>query len=245
MSATSETWNLRRPADLCTLWQAFRAARAYLLPLPVKVSGSLDPGSYGETESGRRVPRKTMRSALEPLRRGSQKEEGEQQKQQVRTPNRMVDVLVDIPLFDGLDGEELQTIVRHMNYIDVEPGEYIFKEGDAGAYMCFPAEGVFDVLKKPEKGKSLPICYLRKGQSFGEMSVLDNYPRSATVRARTKGALVTLSRSSFESILAKHPAIGMMLFRKISRMMSLHLRKTSSGFADQLFLLYQKDTVLF
>jgi CRP-like cAMP-binding protein len=98
------------------------------------------------------------------------------------------------------------------------------------------------VLKKPVKGKSLPICSLRKGQSIGEMSVIDSYPRSATVRARTKGALVTLSRSSFEMILEKHPAIGLRLFRKLSRMMSLHLRKTSSGFADQLFLLTQEDT---
>jgi CRP/FNR family cyclic AMP-dependent transcriptional regulator len=243
MSATSKTWNLEQPIDLWTLWKVFGVVRPNFLELPIKVSGSLDPGTYGQTDGASRLSRRTMRSALEPFRMGRQKEKGEQQQEQINTPDKLVNVLVDIPLFDGLDGEELQAIVKYMNHIEVEPGEYIFKEGDKGTYMCFAAEGVFDVLKKPVKGKSLPICCLRKGQSIGEMSVIDSYPRSATVRARTKGALVTLTRSSFESILEKHPAIGLRLFRKLSRMMSLHLRKTSSGFADQLFLLHQEDMV--
>jgi CRP-like cAMP-binding protein len=163
-----------------------------------------------------------------------------QSEKQVETSDTLVDVLIDIPLFDRLDGTELQAIVKHMNYIDVEPGEYVFKEGDKGSYMCFAARGVFDVLKRPVKGKSLPISLLRKGQSLGEMSVIDSYNRSATVRAKTKATLVTLSRDSFEAILCKYPTIGIKLFRSLSRLMSLHLRKTSSGFADQLFLQSQE-----
>ncbi len=152
----------------------------------------------------------------------------------------MIDLLVDIPLFDKLDGAELQTILKYMNYIDVKPGEYVFKEGEKGSYMCFVALGIFDILKKPLKGASLPISSLRKGQSIGEMSVIDSYPRSATVRARTHGALFTLSRKSFQSLLDQHPRIGLKLFQSISRLLCFHLRKTSSGFADLLFSLEQE-----
>jgi signal-transduction protein with cAMP-binding, CBS, and nucleotidyltransferase domain len=214
--------------------------RPDVLQLPDVASGMSASSAPNEKEGVTRLSRKTMRSALEPFKAGRQGDKISEKKP-ATIQERLVDVLIGIPLFDGLDGNELQTIVRYMNYIDVEAGEYIFKEGDEGAYMCFAAEGVFDVLKKPVKGKSLPISNLSKGQSIGEMSVIDSYPRSATVRARTKGALVTLSRSSFESVLTKHPTIGLRLFRKLSRMMSLHLRKTSSGFADQLFMLNQED----
>jgi CRP-like cAMP-binding protein len=64
------------------------------------------------------------------------------------------------------------------------------------------------------------------------MSILDNFPRSAAVRARTKATLVTLSRDSFESICDEHPRIGLKIVRGIARLLSLGLRKTSSRLAD-------------
>ena len=159
-----------------------------------------------------------------------------------KATNSMIDLLVDIPLFDRLDGSELKIVVQYVNQIDVKPGEYVFKEGERGAYMCFVAHGIFDVLKKPIKGASLAISSLRKGQSIGEVSVIDSYPRSATVRARTSGALVTLSRDSFQSLIDQYPRIGIKLFQSISRLLCFHLRKTSSGFADLLFSLEQEIT---
>ena len=117
----------------------------------------------------------------------------------------MIDLLVDIPLFDKLEGEELQTILKYMNLIEVKKGEYVFREGEKGSYMCFVVQGQFDILKKPLKGASVPISALRKGQSVGEMSIIDSYPRSATVRAKTDGALFTLNRKSFQLLLDQNP----------------------------------------
>lgn len=160
----------------------------------------------------------------------------------------MAGLLISIPrniaMFDRLDEEELKIVAKYMNYRDVEPGEIVFKEGEKGAYMCFVAEGELEVLKKNLEGESVVISTLQTGASIGEMAVIDNFPRSATVRAKNKGTLLTLSRYSFDTILKQYPPIGIKLFQSLSRLLCLHLRKTSKGFADQLSRHKQKEDEL-
>jgi len=168
-----------------------------------------------------------------------------QEEKRVQRSHSMADLLISIPrniaMFDRLHEEELKIVAKYMNYRDVEPGEVIFKEGEKGAYMCFVAEGELEILKKNLEGESVVISTLQAGASIGEMAVIDNFPRSATVRAKDKGTLLTLSRYSFETILKQHPPIGIKLFQSLSRLLCLHLRKTSKGFADQFSREKQKD----
>jgi CRP-like cAMP-binding protein len=69
---------------------------------------------------------------------------------------------------------------------------------------------------------------LSRGQSFGEMSIIENSPRSATVRATTDASFVTLSRENFESIMKNYPDIGSKILKGISLLLSKYLRQTSS-----------------
>lgn len=168
-----------------------------------------------------------------------------QDENRVPRSHNMADLLISIPrniaMFDRLDEQELKIVAKYMNYRDVEPGEFVFKEGEKGAYMCFVAEGELEVLKKNLEGESVILSTLQTGASIGEMAVIDNFPRSATVRAKNKGTLLTLSRYSFDTILKQHPPIGIKLFQSLSRLLCLHLRKTSKGFADQLSRQKQGD----
>lgn len=144
----------------------------------------------------------------------------------------IIDFIITIPIFDGLHAEDLQTTARHMNCITLEPGEYLFKEGDKGDYVCFVADGSLDVLKRSESYADVALTSLNRGRSIGEMSVIDNFPRSATVRARTRTTLVTLSRKAFDQLLDDHPKIGIKILKGISRLISQNLRKTSSRLVD-------------
>jgi CRP/FNR family cyclic AMP-dependent transcriptional regulator len=144
----------------------------------------------------------------------------------------LVDSLSRIPLFDRLNGQELSVLAKYINVIEVSPGEYIFREGDKGDYVCFVEEGSLDVMKKSSGGGSAIIATLTRGRSIGEMAVIDNFPRSATVRARTKATLLTLTRSRFDSILEQDPTIGVKILKEISRLLSQNLRRTSSQLAD-------------
>ncbi|NVM22618.1 MAG: cyclic nucleotide-binding domain-containing protein [Desulfobacterales bacterium] len=144
----------------------------------------------------------------------------------------IIDSLTNIPIFDRLNATELSVVIKHMNLFDVDPGEYVFKEGDEGDYVCFVANGSLEVLKRSEKGDAVVIATLNSGRSIGEMSVVDHFPRSATVRARKKATLVTLKRREFDSLLEKHPTIGIKILKGISLLLSQNLRKTSSRLVD-------------
>lgn len=151
---------------------------------------------------------------------------------QAKASTELIDLLIDIPIFDSLDPDELRMIVKFMNVVEAKAKEIVFREGDRGDYVCFVADGVLDILKRGEGGGYVVLSSLPRGRSIGEMAILDNFPRSATVRARSQASLVTLSRSSFEGILDKYPRIGIKILQGVARLLSLNLRKTSSRLAD-------------
>lgn len=128
--------------------------------------------------------------------------------------------------------EELQTIGKYMQFTKVEEGDVVFKEGDKGTYICFVAYGSLSVLKASEGGGSVAIATLHKGRSIGEMAVIDESPRSATVKARTKATLIMIRQKEFNLILENNSMIGIKILKGITRLLSHGLRKTSSRLAD-------------
>ena len=147
----------------------------------------------------------------------------------------ITDFLVGTPVFDQLNPDELQIVAEHMNFIEINKDEIVFKEGENGDCLCFVVEGTFEIIKGSATGDSTTIATLSKGRSIGEMAIIDNFPRSATVKALTEATLVTLTTRSFELILDEHPKIGIKVLKGIARLLSLNLRKTSSRLADYMF----------
>ena len=141
-------------------------------------------------------------------------------------------LILNVPIFSKLTDKELRIVEKYMQLIDVIPGEVIFQEGDKGDYVCFVLEGSLDVLKKSESGEDILISTLSRGSSIGEMSVIDELPRSATVKSRTKATLLTLSRDKFNYLLENHSGIGVKILKSIARLLSLNLRKTSTKLVD-------------
>ncbi len=147
----------------------------------------------------------------------------------------VIDFFMNIPIFCKINGEELKVVARHMNVVELAPGEILFNEADKGHYVCFIVDGDLDVIKKSEStGNEVVLTTLHEGKSIGEMSIIDDCPRSATVRARNKAKLFILSKSAFDLILDRHSKIGIKLLKGISCLLSNNLRKTSNRLADYL-----------
>lgn len=145
----------------------------------------------------------------------------------------LIDFLMDIPIFADLDGSQLKIVADHMTFFEVKKGEVLFREGDTGDYVCFVVEGVLDVLKESrDPAKQVVIATVSKKRSIGEMSVIDQTARSATVKARTDASLMSLPKKSFDNLLDTHPRIGIPILKGIARMVSMNMRKTSSRLAD-------------
>ena len=145
--------------------------------------------------------------------------------------------LTSFPFFDQLDNDELMIIAENIEMKEMAPAEVLFKEGDRGDTVYFVVDGELEVIKETVSGREVGIdrvviATLSRGRSIGEMSVIDRTPRSATVKARTKATLVSLTLQGFENICEEHPKIGIKLLKGISRLLSMNMRKTSSRLAD-------------
>ena len=147
--------------------------------------------------------------------------------------SEIIDFFMQMPVFGRINGEELRVVARQMSVMELEEGDILFKESEKGSFICFISEGELDVIKTSETNEEdVILATLNKGQSIGEMSIIDNYPRSATVKAKTKALLYILSKSAFDMILERHPRIGIKLLKGISKMLSENLRETSRRLAD-------------
>jgi len=144
----------------------------------------------------------------------------------------IIGYLVGIPLFDKLHAHELRSIAPYMDLIEIYKDEILFKEGDRGDFVCFVADGTLEVAKQSVTGENVVITELSRGRSIGEMSVIGDFPRSATAKALVQTKLIVLTQKGFELILEKHPRIGIKVIKGISRLLSLSLRDTSGRLAD-------------
>ena len=144
------------------------------------------------------------------------------------------DFLLSLSLFDSFNVEELKLLSRHMSFINLQRGEFLFLEGDKGDFMGFVVEGIIEVLKKSATGENVIIARLAKGSSIGEMALIDKSPRSATVVCKQATVMLTLTSKGFDNLTEKSPTTGVKFIQKISRLLSLNMRRTSSKLADML-----------
>jgi CRP-like cAMP-binding protein len=142
--------------------------------------------------------------------------------------------LLNLPVFSSFDEEELCILAKHMSYVQLNKGEFLFVEGDPGTFMGFVLFGLLEVFKTTEKGESVVIARLTKGSPIGEMALIDKSPRSASVQAKQPTTLVTLTEKGFDLLMEKSPQLGVKVIQKIARLLSLNMRRTSSRLADLL-----------
>ncbi len=142
-----------------------------------------------------------------------------------------VDLLAKIPFFFFFLTDQLAIILRFLKITKVGKGKTLFQEGDKGDYICIILDGRFDVFRKTKNNGKVILSTLARGQSFGEMAIIEDLPRSATVKARTKATLITLTRRDFDLIMQDYPKIGLKILQGISILLSRKLQTTSSRLA--------------
>ena len=143
-----------------------------------------------------------------------------------------VDLLAKIPFFRVLRPDQLAIILRFFKVTKVGKGKTLFQEGDKGDYICFIVDGRFDVFRKTNNNGKVILNTLARGQSFGEIAIIEDLPRSATVKARTKATLITLTQRDFDLIMQDYPKIGLKILQGISILLSRKLQTTSSRLAS-------------
>ena len=137
------------------------------------------------------------------------------------------DLLRQTDLFTGLTGEELGKITGISIKEVVKPGDVIFAEGDPGEDFYLIMKGEVRISKMiPGVGEEA-LVILKRGSYFGEMSLIDDQPRSAHAIANKPTDLLVIGRGDFEKLLSQDKEIAYKLLWTFLKTLSRRLRETN------------------
>ncbi len=141
----------------------------------------------------------------------------------LRRRSDKVDVLKKVPLFSELSRRHLDQIARHADEVRLDADRVLARQGEHGLEFLLIVEGSGRVERD---GKE--IARLGAGDFFGEMSLIDGKPRTATVIAETPVVLLVVHRRSFGHLLETVPGIQ----RKVLRTLCERLREADASLAS-------------
>lgn len=127
-----------------------------------------------------------------------------------------VDFLKRVRLFEDLDNKSLESIANAAVEQSYQAGQEIVRQGDTGVGAFIIRSGRVEVVQD-HGGTPERISELRSGDVFGEMALLDEFPRSATVRAVEPTTCLGIQRWHFKGILESHPQIALALLPVLTR----------------------------
>jgi CRP-like cAMP-binding protein len=113
--------------------------------------------------------------------------------------------LSKLGLFASLNHDSLTGILQSMHHESYAAGQAICSEGESGDKFFVICHGEVEVVATGPKGEALTVARLGDGQYFGEVALLQEVPRTATVRAVTACQLLTLQRAEFDKMLENVP----------------------------------------
>jgi nucleotide-binding universal stress UspA family protein len=130
---------------------------------------------------------------------------------------RVSELLVRAPLFAALSQEDREHIGETARIRTYQRGEWIVREGDLATGCFIIASGRVEVLRGERSGHPTVLSTLDAGELFGEMAVIDDHPRSASVRALEETECVAIGRAEFLEILQRRPQIAVQMLPVLVR----------------------------
>ena len=134
-------------------------------------------------------------------------------------------LLKNAPLFSALDSEELAALAEITLQKEYQPGETLFEQGETAHHLYVLVEGEVEVRRKVDS-QERTVSKMGGNEVFGEMSLLDDEPRSATIRALGPTAVLKVDRENFRELIQERPQIAL----AILKILSLRLRHFNAEF---------------
>jgi CRP-like cAMP-binding protein len=138
----------------------------------------------------------------------------------------MIPVLRTVPLFEGLTFRDLKKIELIVHERTFMPDEVVFYERQPGTGMYIVKKGLIQLTKTINE-ENVKIAELGEGEFFGEMSLLEDYPRSAQATAVIKTEALGIFRPDLFDLIERNPRLGSKILMKLSQRLASRLRKTT------------------
>jgi hypothetical protein len=132
------------------------------------------------------------------------------------TVERML-LLKETELFRNLEARDLAGIATVAKESTYAPGEFVMREGDRGEFLAIIAGGKVSVVKNDDKGGQFFIRSMGRGEVVGEIALLEEGPRSASITADEASSALLLWRAEFEALIEEYPGVALGIARVLSR----------------------------
>lgn len=137
-------------------------------------------------------------------------------------------------LFKDFSRNEIEQLVEYMHGYTAPKGSILFQEGERDSYLMIITSGKAQVLKDDGSGKMKEIATVRSGATLGEMSIIDDFPHSATVVTTEDSEIALLTKANLKNITEKFPSLGVKLLWQIAWQLSARVRQASGKLVDHL-----------
>lgn len=155
-----------------------------------------------------------------------------------------VALLSQTDLFSRLSPPLLEAVAKVTRAVVFETDTVIVRQGDTGSELYIIAEGsVVVVREEPNLGVEQVLSERRSPESFGEMSLLTEAPRAATVRALEPTTCLVLAKASFDSVLEKLPQVAVEISRYLAMRLAQQLGGMGFGFVRTEEIVSQPDLI--
>lgn len=129
--------------------------------------------------------------------------------------NEEVDLLRKIPLFAKIDPSKLKLLAFTSERLTYSAGQELFHQGDVGDTAYIIISGEADVLVDTPTGE-LAVAKLKQNDLVGEIAILINIPRTATVRAESELTTLAISKDQFFRMIGEFPDMAVEIMRELA-----------------------------
>jgi CRP/FNR family cyclic AMP-dependent transcriptional regulator len=130
--------------------------------------------------------------------------------------NDEVDLLKKIPLFAKIEPSKLKLLAFTSEHLTFQPGELLCRQGDPGDTAYIILDGEADVLVDTPGGQ-ISVAKLGKNDLVGEMAILIDIPRTATVKALGRVVTLAISKDLFFRMVTEFPQMGVEIMRELAQ----------------------------
>jgi CRP/FNR family cyclic AMP-dependent transcriptional regulator len=126
-----------------------------------------------------------------------------------------VEVLRSIPLFAKIEPQKLKLLAFTSERVEFDAGERLFRQGDPGDAAYILLEGEADVVIE-SNGAPLPVARLHRGDIVGEIAILCDVPRTASVVAATRLVTLRIAKENFFNLVTQYPQVAVEIMSEIA-----------------------------
>lgn len=138
---------------------------------------------------------------------------------------RAMDVLEEVSLFADLTMDELALIAPLAIMKEGKAGDFIIREEECVQSIYILLSGNATVMKTRPDGKKVSLDQVGKDDLLGEVTFFKNTPASATVQATAPFRALEFNQKEFHRLLDAHPPLGLKIYKKFSRVLSVRIKK--------------------